>query len=52
MGPFIVQKMARLYGQQVKIEDPDGLSEQWTWAHTCIVYASYLAPFDKPYIEP
>ena len=52
MGPFVIQKVARLYGQQVTIEDPDGPSGKGTWARLCVVYASHFAPFDKPDIEP
>ena len=22
------------------------------YGHTCVVHASHLAPFDKPYVEP
>ena len=52
MGPFFVQKVAKLYGQQVIIEDQDFLSGciRQAWAHT--IHASHLAPFDEPYIEP
>ena len=52
MGPFDVLKVARLYGQQVIIEDPDwpgGLSRQM-WAH--IIHASRLVPFDERYVKP
>ena len=52
MGPFVVYKVARLYGQQVTIEYPDGASGKGMWACPHVVYASHLAPFDEPYIEP
>ena len=52
MGPFVVCKVARLYGQRVTIEDPDGPSGKGMRARPCVVHASHLAPFDEPYVEP
>ena len=52
MGPFVVCKVDRLYGQRVTIEDPDGLSGKGTRACPFVVHASHLAPFDMLYIEP
>ena len=52
MGLFVVCKVARLYGQQVTIEDPDGLSGKRMWACPHVVHANHLALFDEPYIEP
>ena len=51
MDPFIVQKVARLYGLRVTIEDPDKTSghSRQVWAHT--IHTSHLAPFDEPYVE-
>ena len=51
MGPFVIQTVARLYGQQVTIEDPDGPSGQGIWLRLHVIHASYLALFDEPYIE-
>ena len=52
MGPFVVCKVAGLYGQRVTIEDLDGPSGKGMWACLHVVHASHLAPFDEPYIEP
>ena len=52
MGLFVVQEVARLYSQWVAVEDLDGLSGQGTQACQHVVYISYLAPFDEPYVEP
>ena len=52
MGPFIVHKVAGLYGQPVRIEDPDGPSGKEMQAYPHVVHASHLAPFDEPYVEP
>ena len=52
MGSFVVHKVARLYGQRVTIEDQDGPSGKGMRVRPRIVHASYLAPFDEPYIEP
>ena len=52
MGPFVVCKVARLYGQRVTIEDPDGPSGKGMRPCLHVVHASHLAPFDELYIEP
>ena len=52
MGPFVVHKVAGLYGQRAIIEDPDGPSGKGMWVHPRIVHASHLGPFAEPYIEP
>ena len=52
MGPFVVQKVARLYSQRVTIEDPDGLSGKGMQACLHVVHASHLALFDEPYFGP
>ena len=44
--------MSRLYNQQVKIEDLDGTSGQGKQAQAYTLYASLLALFDEPYVEP
>ena len=51
-GPFVVRKVARLYGQRVTIEDPDVPSGKGMQARPRVVHESHLAPFDEPYIEP
>ena len=48
MGAFVICKVAGLYGQQVTIEDPDGPNGKGMRACPRVVYASHLAPFDKP----
>ena len=52
MGPLVVCKVARLYGQPVTIEDLEGPSGKGMWARPHVVHASHLAPFDEPHIEP
>ena len=52
MGPFVVHKVAGLYGQRVTIEDPDGPSGKGMRACPHVVHASHLAPFDEPYVKP
>ena len=52
MGPFVIQKVAGLYGQWVIIEDLDGLGGYSRWASAHTIHASHLMLFDELYIEP
>ena len=52
MGPFVIWKVAKVYGQWVIIEDLDGLGGPSRKAQVHTVHASHLAPFDEPYVEP
>ena len=52
MGPFVFGKVARIYGQCMMIEHPDGKKGHGRWAWACTIHISHLALFNKPYIAP